>query len=258
MGKPLTVPREAVSDEGKDPLADKPSQLILDALSRAAAEPAGVPLFGGKTTPGLFPATAPSRLAALHCKEENYLRVLRTEQRGKSAVELCTITERGMALLLNQLNPRQVLENLVRALDERHTQSAALVTAAQQTQASIEAMRTTVEKALQALVEASPVNGQSPHGNGAPPAWQDDVLAFLNQWQAQHPMADCALPEVYQHAQRSGSYLSIGEFHDGLRQLHERAAIYLHPWTGPLYDIPQPALALMAGHELAYYVSIRK
>ena len=83
MGKPLTVPREAVSDEGKDPLADKPSQLILDALSRAA-DPAGVPLFAGKTTPGLFPATAPSRLAALHCKEENLLRVLRTEQRGKS------------------------------------------------------------------------------------------------------------------------------------------------------------------------------
>ncbi|MBL8799905.1 MAG: hypothetical protein JNM56_38845 [Planctomycetia bacterium] len=233
-------------------MADKPSQLILDALSRAAAEPAGVPLFGGKGAPGLFPATAPSRLAALHCKEENYLRVLRTEQRGRTAVELCAITERGMALLLNQLNPKQVLENLVRALDERQEQSAALVTAAQQTQASIEAMRATVEKALQALAESPPAHHLPPR------AWHEGVLTFLHHWQTQHPMADCALPEVYEQAQRSGSYLSIGEFHDGLRQLHERQLIYLHPWTGPLYDIPQPALALMVGHELAYYVSVRK
>lgn len=241
-------------------MAEKPSQLILDALSRAAADPAGLPLFAGKAAPGLFAATTPSRLAAMYCKEENYLRVLRAEQRGKTAVELCTITERGLAFLLNQLSPRQVLENLVRALDERQAQSAALVAAAQQTQASLAALRATVEQVLHALAEAPPPNGRTPHANGtgARPAWQADVLTFLHQWQAQHPMADCALPEVCCQARQSAPRLSIGEFHDGLRELHERALIYLHPWTGPLFDIPQPALALMAGHELAYYVSIRK
>jgi hypothetical protein len=51
--------------------------------------------------------------------------------------------------------------------------------------------------------------------------------------------------------------LTIGLFHDGLRGLCEAQCIYLHPWTGPLYDMPEPALALLVGHEIAYYASFR-
>ena len=29
--------------------------------------------------------------------------------------------------------------------------------------------------------------------------------------------------------------------------------VYLHPWTGPLYALPEPAFALLVGHEVAYY-----
>ena len=39
---------------------------------------------------------------------------------------------------------------------------------------------------------------------------------------------------------------------------HDLGKIYLHPWTGPLYDIPEPPYALLIGHEIAYYASIRK
>lgn len=241
-------------------MAEHSTPLILEALSRAAAEPAGVPLFGGKTTSGLFAATAPARLAADHCKTANYLRVLRIEQRGKTAVEVCTLTECGLAFLLKQLSPRQVLDNLTRALNDRQAQLADLVATAQQTQASLAALRSTVETVLRALAETPAQNGHPPHANGTAshPSWQESSLAFLQQWAAQHPTEDCTLPTLYRQALEAAPRLSIGEFHDGLRQLHERAAIYLHPWTGPLYDIPQPALALMAGHELAYYVSIRK
>ena len=45
---------------------------------------------------------------------------------------------------------------------------------------------------------------------------------------------------------------------DGLRKLHQQEQIYLHPWTGPLYDLPEPALALLVGHEVAYYASRRE
>ena len=51
---------------------------------------------------------------------------------------------------------------------------------------------------------------------------------------------------------------TIGHFHDSLRRLHEQEKIYLHPWTGPLYEIPEPPYALLVGHEIAYYASIRK
>jgi hypothetical protein len=50
---------------------------------------------------------------------------------------------------------------------------------------------------------------------------------------------------------------TIGEFHDCLRRLHAAGSVYLHPWTGPLYALPEPAYALLAGHNVAYYASSR-
>jgi hypothetical protein len=39
--------------------------------------------------------------------------------------------------------------------------------------------------------------------------------------------------------------------------LHDREQVYLHPWTGPLYAMPEPAFALLIGHEVAYYANLR-
>ena len=64
------------------------------------------------------------------------------------------------------------------------------------------------------------------------------------------------VPDLYRKLE-SANMVSVGSFHDALRQLHEDEQIYLHPWTGPLYALPEPAFALMVGHEVAYYASIR-
>ena len=32
----------------------------------------------------------------------------------------------------------------------------------------------------------------------------------------------------------------------------------VHPWTGPMYEMPEPSFALLVGHEVAYYASYRK
>jgi hypothetical protein len=42
-----------------------------------------------------------------------------------------------------------------------------------------------------------------------------------------------------------------------LRQLREQQQIELHPWTGPLYAIPEPVYALLCGHEVVYYARKR-
>ena len=65
------------------------------------------------------------------------------------------------------------------------------------------------------------------------------------------------MPELYRAASRDVAELTIGQFHDALRHLHAADAIYLHPWTGPLYDVPEPPYALLVGHEVAYYASRR-
>jgi hypothetical protein len=236
-------------------LADKSTQLLLDALGRAAAEPGGLPLHGGKAAPGLFAATGPGRLAAQRGKDEGYLRVVRTETRGKTTLEVCTLTEKGLAFLLGQTSPRQVLEDLVRAVEARRAQADALLTAARQMQAGLDALKATAEKVLQQPAPAAAA--APPSANGAD-TWLATLLSHLARWQAAGASDDCPLPELYRQARQAKPALTIGQFHDGLRRLHEQGQVYLHPWTGPLYDIPEPPYALLVGHEIAYYASLRR
>jgi hypothetical protein len=244
-------------------VADKSTQLILDALSRAMAEPAGVALHGNRKAPGLFATTAAARQLAQSCKEQGYLRVVQSTTRGKTVQETCALTEKGLAYLLSEVSPRQVLEDLVRTLEARQVQVGELVAAARQWQAGLDALQATVERVLQQIHKpgtAGPftgVPGPSPSGNGAE-SWVADVIAHLTQWQAAGASSDCPLPDLYRRAQQCAPPLTIGHFHDGLRKLHDEARIYLHPWTGPLYEIPEPPYALLIGHEIAYYASIRQ
>jgi hypothetical protein len=180
-------------------LADKSDQLILQALHRAVGEDHGVPLFAGRSSTGLFSASSSGKKAAQLCKDQGFVRTLRTERKGRTSREICAITDKGLAFLLVKVSPQEVVESLLQSL-RKH----------------------------------------------------------LESWQAAESLEDCPLPELYHSARRACATLTIGLFHDGIRTLHERKQIYLHPWTGPLYEIPEPALALLVGHEIAYYASMRR
>jgi hypothetical protein len=237
-------------------LADKSTSLVIDALRKAVADPGGVRLHGGKAS-ALFPSSPSAREAALLCKNEGYLRVLRTEAKGKTTHEICAITEKGLAFLLGQASPNQVLEDLVGKLAAFRSEMGELLTAARTMQAGFDAFQATTEKALEQLRKPSsipaPSNG---HANSAE-TWLGTLLSDLATWQAAHPAEDCKLADLYRQAQRVAASLTIGQFHDGLRRLVDQGKIYLHPWTGPLYDMPEPAFALLVGHEIAYYASLR-
>ena len=79
-------------------MADKSGRLIRDALSRAAVEPEGCALLASKSEAGLFPPTGIAKSAAERCKADGYLHVVRTENKGKSAREICVLTEKGRDL----------------------------------------------------------------------------------------------------------------------------------------------------------------
>lgn len=237
-------------------LAEKSTSLILEALTRAMADPVGLPLFATKTGTGLFVANAPAKLAAQQCKDDGLLHVVRSETKGKAVQEICTITEKGLAFVLEQVNPRQVLEQLVQAIAAREAEVGELVNVARETQASFNAFRATAEKVLQHMHQPSSACSPNGSGNGSE-VWVASILSFLAQRQSSGVIEDCPLPELYRQAQATAPKLSIGHFHDGLRKLHSQELIYLHPWTGPLYEIPDPPLALLVGHEIAYYASRR-
>ena len=246
-------------------MADKSQQLVLTALSRAAAA-AGTPLHGGKRAPGLFPATAVGKQAAQRCRDEGYLCPLdepaAVRRKAAAPPQRWAITDKGLSYLLTQVSPRPVLEDLVRALEARHGQVEELLALVGRAQADVEAMKASVEKVLAHVcageVPAAHSNRlnalyQNFRGDALPQA----VLAELSRWAPSAPSEDCPLPELFRRLQEKAPGLTLGAFHDTLRRLHDSGQLYLHPWTGPLYDVPEPACALLVGHMVAYYASGR-
>ena len=265
-------------------MADKSSQLIHMALCRAAAAPEGVPLHGNKSVPGLFPTNAAGKQAAQRCQDDGYLSLVATEQSASAngtaggtttlvkkktnAAPLYCLTEKGLSYLLSQVSPRQVLEDFVRALEARRSQAEDLLSVARHIQHGLDALKVNVEKVLQQtcrtessadrgslktlfagfLQESEPSSPETPTS-----VLPEKLLAELSRWEKSGATEDYPLPQLY----RKLSVQSIGSFHDALRQLHEQGKLYLHPWTGPLYEIPEPPYALLIGHEIAYYASIR-
>ena len=279
-------------------VADKVTQQILDALTRAAAEPAGTVLFGTKSEPGLFPATAAAKPAARKALDDGLLEVIRTETKGKQTRELAVVTDPGLQFLLAQSSPKQVLEDFVRVLEEREGQIAELVQATTRISTTLAGLKTTVAMVLPQVIAqritpnrllnrnelpklpAVSVNG---HSTGHPPAattmptvatrsvatltrpvvseledLAGAILSRICDWAASAAAGqDCPLPELYRSLSTREVPPSVGVFHDCLRQLHDDHRIYLHPWTGPLYALPEPAYALLVGHNIGYYASPR-
>jgi hypothetical protein len=239
-------------------LVDKSTSLILDALNRAVADPAGVLLHGNRKTSGLFAISSSAKQLAQRCKDDGLLRVVNAKTKGKSVQETCAITEKGIAYLLSQVSPKQVLEELVRTLQSRQVQVEDLVSAAKEWHHGLYALQGTIQKVLEQIRKhgEAVTSGPQPARNGAE-TWLAEVLALLTVWQASVTSTDCPLPDLYGSAKQATPSLTIGVFHDGLRRLHDQEQIYLHPWTGPLYEIPEPQYALLIGHEIAYYASRR-
>jgi hypothetical protein len=268
-------------------VADKSTQLILTALSRAAAG-GEVPLYASKSAAGLFPTTAAGKQAAVRCQEQGYLALLTSEAGGSednggatatlvkkktAAPPRCRITPAGLAYLLGEVSPRQVLDDFVRALEARRQQMAELVQAARQMQQELEVVKAQAAAVLQQVQNAEASVGQ---GNGtggslktlfsgfrqeqAEPEARDcsaAVLAELERWEASGSLEDCDLAHLFRQMQAARPDLTIGQMHDTLRALCAAEKVYLHPWTGPLYEIPEPAYALLTGHGIDYYASRR-
>jgi len=247
-------------------LADKSTQLILDALTRAAAEPGGLSLYANKTEPGLFPATSVARAAADRAKADGLLKVVVSEAKSRSAREVCVLTDKGMHFLVQQAGPRQLLEDFVRVLEDRQAAVAEVGDSVARMADGLATIRALIEDVLPRLTNHPATNGALMNGVVTPPRPQvsaasdaliADVKARLAEWHAAAGASqDCPLPDLFRKLE-SADRVSVGLFHDALRQLHDDHQIYLHPWTGPLYAMPEPAFALLVGHEVAYYASIR-
>jgi hypothetical protein len=269
-------------------VADKITLQLTDALSRAAAHPAGLPLYAGKADPGLFPNTSAAKPAAQKCLAEGLLRLVGADSRGRSPRDLYTLTDAGWEFLLAQVNPKQVLEDFVRVLEARQGEVGELLDTARRMADSLQGLKDAVARVLPVVTatrvvpEPAPANPErAPLGagrNGPPPAVETEpepvptavavldpepetdlapfLLARLADWSGAAG-EDCPLPELFRSLSVCDPTPTIGQFHDCLRRLVAAGSVALHSWTGPLYALPEPAYALLVGHGIAYYASLR-
>lgn len=266
-------------------MADKITQQLLDSLTRAAAHPGGLLLYATKTEPGLFPTTAVAKSCAQKCLADGFIRIVGTEDaKGKPPRELYGLTDAGWEYLLAQVNPKQVLEDFVRVLEDRRGEVGELLTTARQMAESLQGLKEAVARVLP-VVSATriPVDSRQAVGFAPVEVSATRATAEINS-AARHEAAvavldatsevdlapmilsrladwseatDCPLPELYRSLSLLDAPPTIGQFHDCLRELAADGAISLPAWTGPLYAMPEPAYALMNGHGIAYYASLR-
>jgi hypothetical protein len=236
-------------------VADKSTQQLVEALTKAAADPGGMPLYGNKKTPGLFAGSTAARKLAERARNDGYLEVVQSRTIAKKTQEFCVLTDKGLAFLVGHASPREILDRLLLVLQSREAQIDELVRTARHWQQGLESLRTLIRTLSVKVSSNGFTNGTGANGTAhAKPVLPDEIVAAVREWQ-NAAAADCPLPELCKRLQDKRAGLTIGVFHDALRQLYEERRLYLHPWTGPLYEIPEPAFALLAGHEIAYYAS---
>jgi hypothetical protein len=210
----------------------------------------------------MFPASASGREAARLAQERCLVRPLSDETSGKQTARPWTISEAGLAHWLKQNDPTRAVKTVGDAIAGCRHELAELGKRTEACQEYLSRLSCAVESAFagsQRSALPSPPEADRV-GNGAPktPPRTDAPTAILETLRAWHDAGDCPLPVLLEKVKAGCPDMSLGAFHDALRTLRDRAAIHLHPWTGPLYELPDPTVALLAGHEIAYYASARE
>lgn len=224
--------------------------LLVAGLAQAYAAPGEIPLHHTKAAAGLFPGTAPGKAAAQAALQATWLNSVRVVTKGKTTINYVALTQAGMSYLLEQSDPKPLLEQVHSALKCEEAMLQDVQAKVRSAFQSIEMLRTRVEQLATMVSERQVVQTKV-----SVPAWEDRLTEYISKRQSARPAEDCPLPELYREARNVAPELTVGTFHDGLRRLHDERRIALQPWTGPLHELPEPTLALLQGHSLAFYAS---
>ena len=82
--------------------------------------------------------------------------------------------------------------------------------------------------------------------------WHPDAIECLRAYQTRHLEALCSLPELFAHL-TAKCELTIGQFHDGLREMVLAGKVRLHPFSGPRSALEGSEYALVMNREIMYY-----
>lgn len=199
---------------------------------------------------GVFPANQSGKAAQAFVSENGLLGLTRTD-----AGDFQTLTPKGWQWLREQGAP--VLNDFLRQMEQWKDQDRALIAKVRENSTRLDRLAEVIKFFL------GHSDGEAKASDPSTSCLKTKILHFLSERQnsascAQEANCDVSLPDLFGHLLAEISQvLTVGEFHDALRDLHQKGEILLHPWTGTLYSIPQPGLAFLVGHEVAYYVSLK-
>jgi hypothetical protein len=234
-------------------------------------DPAPKVLYGSKNKPGIFPSSSiATREAAQEGLNKGWLSPTgQFEGTGRSKKELYRITQAGVQQALDSAEPLVLVKESLTALQRNGKELENLRGAVEESLASFQkkigeslaslgSQKEMVTRLLDrlkppdlgALLQALPRPDTS---QPSPPAdWLNDALHYLADYRRRNPYAHCPLPELFREV-AAPRRLTVGQFHDGLRELLGRGQIRLHPFTGAAYQLRDEEYALVAGQEIKYY-----
>lgn len=233
--------------------------VLLEALKAGALHAGEMRLYQRGRLPGLFgQRTRLNAEVAAEAIGEGWLEQTRTETVGKATVEWVRVTRKGLDHLLRSESPARALDELrsVLALNqqgipawvaEMHGRLDALTSAFA---AEIAAIRERLDH-LADRVGTSLDHLEAPAPNTI--RWIQDALAIMHERQQVGLGERCVLADLFTSLKEKHGDLTIRDFHQGLKRMHEQRLLTLLPDL-PNGAAPGPECALLDGPVVYYYV----
>lgn len=245
---------------------DRVTELLLAGLKQALASSDAQRLYKSGKLDGLFPGrTGAAGDAAGRALREGLLEVIRTESKGKTAIDWVRPTPAGVELVHSLESPARALDELRTALRLNQQAIPAWLDALRASLGAMEerlsaearawndrfeALSRRVDETLRRIEQSVPA---LPADLLAAHPWAIDAINYLDRRKSGGATDDCPLSELFAALRRSHPGLSLAAFHEGLRRLHGRHVLRLCPCAGNAV-LPEPEYALLDGDAVLYYV----
>lgn len=222
---------------------------LVAALRRLALEPEPIRLYATAKSVGLFQTRAArSRRLVEQLVANKFVQIEGNDEKTQTV----RITEEGRTCLLESENPWILLEDLLRATEAQCDLLRKWENFWVRQRDTLEQQCLGIRRVLQRVEEQR-----------AAEQFVDGALVnAVEEWMANPALAerpaDPTLSELFEAMKVRRPELTIGQLHDVLRILQADGRLCLRPWTGPLYQLPEPGAALLIGHEVLYYVHVSR
>lgn len=247
---------------------DRDHEVLIQALQTALAHGTDVRLYRSGKFPGLFPSRSGAAAeAATRAVRDGLVEITRTEIKGKASTEWVKLTPKGVEFLHAQTTPLGVLKELRRELASAREGAPTFLAGIQaEWQASAQRMHEQVQRAVQrldaladrveeALRRADILGVPLPNGVARTVPWGQTALDYLDQRFEAGAPENCPLPELFTAVRNQFPELSLSDFQDGVRRLHDHHALRLKAFPEPPDCLPEPEHALVEGAAVLYFAT---